>query len=103
MAGSRWSLWATGFNILVLHLFSGDAAVGETPGVRDEDIAHAFEHSVSWLELDDDPLRYLVAGPDRADNLLELVVVEGAGDVFVIHAMALRASAREALFGDDRS
>ena len=72
-------------------------------GVRDEDIAHAFEHIVSWLELDDDPPRYLVAGPDRAGNLLELVVVEGAGDVFVIHAMAFPASTRDALFGDDRS
>lgn len=72
-------------------------------GVRVEDIANALEHIVSWLELDDDPPRYLVAGPDRAGNLLELVVVEGAGDVFVIHAMALRASTREALFGDDRS
>lgn len=71
-------------------------------GARDEDIAHAFDHIVSWLELDDDPPRYLVAGPDRAGNLLELVV-EGAGDVFVIHAMALRARTREARFGDDRS
>ena len=71
--------------------------------VRDEDITHAFEHIAAWLELDDDPPRFLVAGPDRAGNLLEIVVVEAVEDVLVIHAMALRGTARVALFGEDRS
>jgi len=42
--------------------------------VPDEDIRHAYEHPVAWVELGDDPLRYLLAGADRAGNLLELVV-----------------------------
>jgi len=43
--------------------------------VPDEDISHAYEHPVAWVELGDDPLRYLLAGADRAGNLLELVVL----------------------------
>jgi len=45
---------------------------------------------------------YLVAGADRTGNLLELVVLAVEDDVLVIHAMALRRSTREELFGDDR-
>jgi hypothetical protein len=41
--------------------------------VADEDIVHAFEHSIAWIELDDDPPRYLMAGADRAANMIELV------------------------------
>ena len=44
--------------------------------VPDEDISHACEHAIAWIELDDDPPRYLLAGPDRAGNLLELVVLD---------------------------
>lgn len=52
--------------------------------VPDDDIRHAHEHAVAWIELDDDPPRYLVAGPDRAANRLELVVLEVEDDVLVI-------------------
>jgi hypothetical protein len=31
--------------------------------VVDEDIAHAYERAIAWLRLDDDPTRYLLAGP----------------------------------------
>ena len=66
--------------------------------VATDDMLHAFENCIVWLELDDDPLRYLLAGPDRAGNLLELVVV--ADDVEVlIHAMPLRRGTAEELFG----
>jgi hypothetical protein len=47
-------------------------------------------HSVAWAELGDDPPRYLVVGPDRSGNLLELVVLHAQGDELVIHAMTLR-------------
>lgn len=57
---------------------------------------------MAWVELGDDPLRYLLAGADRAGNLLELVALAGQDDEFVIHAMELRHSTRRELFGDDR-
>jgi len=68
--------------------------------VSDEDIRHAYEHPVSWIELGDDPPRYLMTGLDPAANLLELVVLEGDDDVLIIHAMTLRRSTRHELFGD---
>jgi hypothetical protein len=30
--------------------------------VSDEDIRHAYEHPLAWIELGDDPPRYLMAG-----------------------------------------
>ena len=71
--------------------------------VPDADISHAYEHAIAWVELGDDPCRYLVAGPDRAGILLELVVLELPDTVLVIHAMALRRSTRHELFGDESS
>ena len=70
-------------------------------GVADDDILHAAEHAIAWVELDEDPPRFLLAGPDRAGNLLELVVLEGDDVVLVIHAMPLRPGTRSAIFGDD--
>lgn len=70
--------------------------------IPDDDIAHAYEHALAWVELGDDPLRFLVAGADRAGNLVEVVVLAVEDDVLVIHAMALRRRTREELFGDDR-
>ena len=69
--------------------------------VADGDIVHAVHHVIAWVELDDDPPRFLVAGPDRAGNLLELVVLEVDDGEMVIHAMVLRPSTREELFGDE--
>ena len=68
-------------------------------GVATDDMLHAFENCMVWLELDDDPLRYLVAGPDRAGNLLELVIVIADDEELVIHAMPLRRGTAEELFG----
>jgi hypothetical protein len=66
-----------------------------------EDVEHAVAHSVTWAELGDDPPRYLLAGPDRAGNLLEVVVVDVGGDELVIHAMPIRRSTAQELFGDE--
>lgn len=54
-----------------------------------------------WVELGDDPPRYLVVGPDRSANLLELVVIGTDVSDFVIHAMALRRSTQRELFGGE--
>lgn len=52
---------------------------------------HAIEHSMVVDDLGNDPDRWLVIGPDRAANLLELVVlITTEGDQVVIHAMPLR-------------
>lgn len=47
-------------------------------GVLDEDITHAYAHQMMTLFLGDEPDRWLVIGPDRAMNLLELVVLHAA-------------------------
>jgi hypothetical protein len=48
------------------------SSIGAPPWVRDEDIQHALRHSLLVEVIDEDPTRYLVLGPDRAGNLLEL-------------------------------
>lgn len=70
--------------------------------MSDEDIAHANEHAITWVQLGDDPPRYLVVGPDRSGNLLELVVIEVPETALVIHAMVLRRSTARELFGGER-
>ncbi len=70
-------------------------------GVDDDDIAHAYDHAIAWVRLDDDPTRYLVAEPDRAGNLLEVVALVDEGDVLIIHAMSLRKSTEREVFGDN--
>ncbi len=63
---------------------------------------YAFEHCIEWVELGDDPLRYLMACPDRVGNFVELVVVVGDEDELLIHAMPLRRGTAEELFGGPR-
>jgi len=67
--------------------------------IPDADIEHAYAQTIAWAELGDDPPRYLVAGADRAGNLLELVVIVAEDVVLVIHAMKLRRSTQAELFG----
>jgi hypothetical protein len=94
----------TGSGILVLHLSRVEIhRSARRHKVPDDDIAHAYEHAVAWAELGDDPPRYLIAGADRAGNLLELVVVDVEGEVFVIHATRLRRSTQRELFGEEES
>ncbi len=69
--------------------------------ISDEDITHAYEHAITWVELGDDPPRYLVVGPNRSGNPLELVVIEVGEKELVIHAMALRRSTEQELFGGE--
>jgi hypothetical protein len=71
-------------------------------GVAEEDMRHAFEYCIAWVELGDDPLRYLMAGPDQAGNFVELVVVIGDEDELLIHTMPLRRGTAEELFGGPR-
>lgn len=71
-------------------------------GVVAEDMGHALVNAITWRELGDDPPRYLLAGPDRAGNLLELVVLHVGGKEMVIHAMIIRRSTAEELFGEER-
>ncbi len=67
-------------------------------GITDEDIFHAIEHSMVVDDLGEDPDRWLVIGPDRAANLLELVVlITSEGDELIIHAMPLRPPYRKLL------
>jgi uncharacterized DUF497 family protein len=61
-------------------------------GVADEDIRHAIDYALATEDAGEDPDRWLVIGPDRTGNLLEVVVlvtIEGAQ--LVIHAMRMRA------------
>lgn len=63
-------------------------------GIADDDIRHAVEQAVAGYALehrDGEPRRTLVLGPDRAGNLLEIVVLElDDGGRIVIHAMRMR-------------
>jgi hypothetical protein len=52
-------------------------------------------------EVADDPLRFLVLGPDRAGNLLELVILDRPQGPAVIHAMKMRNKYRRYLPGSD--
>lgn len=44
-------------------------------GVADEDILDAVDHALAIEDVGEEPDRWLVIGPDRAGNLLELVVL----------------------------
>ena len=66
-------------------------------GVNDLDILHAVAHSLAIEDIGEDPDRWLVIGPDRAGNLLELVVLVDQRGEIVIHAMALRPKYRKLL------
>jgi hypothetical protein len=60
-------------------------------GVDEPDTLHAIEHALAYEDAGENPDRLLVIGPDRAGNLLEVVVLttsEGHG--LVIHAMPMR-------------
>ena len=66
--------------------------------VDDADMLHAIANSIAVEDLGDDPDRWLVIGPDRAGNLLEVIVlVTTEGDELIIHAMPLRAIYRRLL------
>jgi hypothetical protein len=71
-------------------------------GINDQDIRHAIEHRVVVADIDPDadPPKLLAVGPDRAGNLLEVVVLTlSDGRLLVIHAMRLRSKYRGLLPG----
>lgn len=62
-------------------------------GITDLDILHAVRHAVAGRRFDRAGAlpRTLALGPDRAGNLLEVIVVhEDDGTDLVIHAMRMR-------------
>jgi len=67
-------------------------------GVPDADIQHALQNALIVNEIDEDPTRYLILGPDRAGNLLELVVLDRPQGPAVMHAMPMRAKYGSLLF-----
>jgi hypothetical protein len=74
-------------------------------GVSDDDIVHAAETSVAEYELgdDDEPRRFLILGPDRAGNMLEVIVLMfDDGTELAIHAMAMRPKYASWLTGGKR-
>jgi len=67
-------------------------------GVADPDIHHAIDHALAIEDAGDDPDRWLVIGPDRAGNLLEIVVLITVENTqLAIHAMAMRTTYRRLL------
>jgi len=58
-------------------------------GVSDDDIDHALDHSVREIDLDQG--RWLVLGPDRAANIIELIVLidDEEDEAIVINAMPI--------------
>lgn len=69
-------------------------------GVADEDIHHAIDHALAIEDAGEDPDRWLVIGPDRAGNLLEVVVLSTVGQRLTIHAMPMRAKYNKLLDHD---
>lgn len=60
------------------------------------DVLHAIDHALAIEDAGEEPDRWLVLGPDRGANLLEVVVlITAAGEQLVIHAMPMRDKYRE--------
>ena len=67
-------------------------------GVVDEDIHHAIDHALAIEDAGEDPDRWLVIGPDRAGNLLEVVILTTVeGNRLAIHAVPMRDKFRRLL------
>jgi hypothetical protein len=66
-------------------------------GVADEVIAHALQHVSVTEDAGEDPDRWLVIGPDRAGNLLEIIVLVTDTHEIVVHAMPMRPKYRRLL------
>lgn len=66
-------------------------------GIDLEDTLHAVRNATVVEEIATDPTRYLVLGPDRAGNLLEVVVLDRPQGPAVIHSMPMQAKYRDLL------
>ena len=63
-------------------------------GIDADDVLHAVVHAlvVAGMGDDDSPLRTLVLGPDRAGNMIEVIVLHfDDGREMAIHAMPMRS------------
>jgi hypothetical protein len=59
---------------------------------------HAIDHALGIEDAGEEPDRWLLIGPDRAGNLLEVVVLTTMeGERLVIHAMPMRSKYRRLL------
>jgi hypothetical protein len=59
---------------------------------------HAVRNSLAVEDAGEDPERWLVIGPDRSGNLVEVVVLLTAeGDELIVHAMPMRPQYRRLL------
>jgi hypothetical protein len=66
-------------------------------GIPEEDIEHSVRTATVVEEIGEDPTRYLVIGPDRSGNLLELIIMDRPQGPAIIHAMPLRSKYRRLL------
>lgn len=66
-------------------------------GIEDLDIHHAVDKALAIEDAGEDPDRWLVIGPDRAGNLLEVVVLIAGEAQIAIHAMPMRPKFRRLL------
>lgn len=64
-------------------------------GIPDDDIRHAIRLSTKDVDLQTDPPRWFIIGPDRAGNLLEVLVVETDDAPLAIHAQRLTTANRK--------
>jgi hypothetical protein len=62
-----------------------------------DDMQHVPNHALVIEEIADGPIRYLVLGPDRSGNFLELVVMDRPQGPAVIHAMPMTEQYRSLL------
>lgn len=63
-------------------------------GIDDADIRHAVDNALAVEDAGEDPDRWLVIGPDRAGNVLEVVVLIVDEAQLAIHAMPMRPKYR---------
>jgi uncharacterized DUF497 family protein len=66
-------------------------------GIEDADMVHAVDNALAVEDVGQDPDRWLVLGPDRAGNLLEVVVLVTDERQLAIHAMPMRPKFRRLL------
>jgi transcriptional/translational regulatory protein YebC/TACO1 len=66
-------------------------------GITNENVRHAVANALSVDEVDEDPIRYLILGPDTIGNLVEIVVLDRPNGPCVIHAMKMREKYRSLL------
>jgi len=71
-------------------------------GITTKDMLHAVNNALTVEEVAEEPLRYLISGPDTAGNMLELVIPDRGQGPALIHAMPIRARYRPLLPGGPR-